>query len=58
MPSLLFLTQSTHFKIDKRVFVDLNINLFFDDKTLETMSSICFEDEIIARQELFRALEN
>lgn len=53
MPSLLFLTQSTHFKIDKRVFVDLNINLFFDDKTLETMSSICFEDEIIARQECF-----
>lgn len=58
MFSILFLTQCPHFQIDKRIFIDLNLNLLFDDKTLDTMRFICNADEISARQELFHALEN
>ena len=58
MFSILFLPQCTHFQMDKSIFVDLNLNLLFDDKTLDTMRLICHADEISARQEMFRALEN
>ena len=58
MVSILFLTECMRNRIEKNVFTDLSLNLLFDCKILDTMSFICNADEIIARQDLFRALEN
>ena len=57
-PSLMFLSQKPEETIHPDVFEDLKLTLLLSRDAVESMRPVCGKDDILARHELFRVLEN
>ena len=57
-PSLMFLSDLPEETIHPDVFEDLKLNLLLSRDAVKSMRYVCGKDDILARHELFRVLEN
>ncbi len=57
-PSLMFLSQKPEETIHPDVFEDLKLTLLLSRDAVQSMRPVCGKDDILARHELFRVLEN
>ena len=57
-PSLMFLAEPPEEIINPDVFEDLKLTLLLSRDAVRSMRYVCGRDDILARHELFRVLEN
>jgi len=57
-PSLLYSGAPSEYITDRRVFTDLNLDRLMHESIIEVLSHPLSRDEIAARQEIFRSLDN
>ena len=57
-PSLMFLSEPTGTRMRADAFEDLKLTLLVSAPVIESMLDMCTPEDILARQELFRALED
>jgi len=57
-PSLMFLSEPTGVRMRADAFEDLKLTLLVSQPVIESMLDMCTREDILARQELFRSLEN
>lgn len=57
-PSIMFLGEPAGVQMRADAFEDLKLNLLVSEPVIESMRDMCTSEDILARQELFRALEN
>lgn len=57
-PSLMFLAEPSEEIISPDVFEDLKLTLLLSEDAVKSMRYVCEKEDILARHELFRVLEN
>ena len=57
-PSLMFLSEPSGARMRADAFEDLKLTLLVSPPVIESMRDMCAQEDILARQELFRALED
>lgn len=57
-PSLMFLSEPSGVQMRADAFEDLKLTLLVSEPVIESMRDMCTREDILARQELFRALEH
>ena len=57
-PSLMFLSEPSGARMRADAFEDLKLTLLVSPPVVESMRDMCAPEDILARQELFRALED
>ena len=57
-PSLMFLSEPSGVQMRADAFEELKLTLLVSEPVIESMRDMCTREDILARQELFRALEH